>query len=52
MRSIMKIIRRLALVLALTIGASACSTNIMAPDTDDDTPHLPGGNSHNPGGNS
>lgn len=45
----MKTFRRLALVFALTLGAAACTTSIVAPDGDDDTYHLPGSGNHNPG---
>ena len=43
----MKTLRRLTLVFALTMGAVACNTNIMAPDWD--TPqHTPDPNNHTP----
>ena len=51
----MKTIRRFALVLALTLGAAACSTNITGPDweTAEHTPgsgnHTPGSGNHTPG---
>jgi hypothetical protein len=52
----MKTIRRLALVLALTLGAAACSTNIMGPNLDAvETPQTeeiaPDGNNISPDGN-
>ena len=50
----MKTIRRFALVLALTLGAAACSTNITGPDWDvpEHTPdaggHTPDAGGHTP----
>jgi hypothetical protein len=43
----MKTIRRLALVLVLTFGATACSTNIMGPDVETEQ-HNPDPNNHTP----
>ncbi len=43
----MKTIRRFALVLALTLGAAACSTNITGPDLDT-SQHNPSSDGHNP----
>jgi len=43
----MKTICRFALVLALTFGAAACSSNITGPDWDAPE-HNPTSDSHNP----
>jgi len=45
----MKTIRRFALVLALTLGAAACSTNITGPDWEAPE-HMPDGGGHMPDG--
>lgn len=47
----MKTIRRLVLVLALTVGAGACTGSILGPDVHSpgDGSHSPGDGSHSPG---
>ena len=49
----MKTLRRFLLVLALTVGASACNSTILGPDhTPDGGSHTPDGGSHTPDGGS
>ena len=49
----MKTIRRLVLVLTLTIGAAACTSgSILGPHHPDGGSHHPDGGSHHPDGGS
>ena len=47
----MKTLRRLVLVLALTVGAGACSGSILGPDVHNpgDGSYTPDSGNHNPG---
>jgi PTS system glucitol/sorbitol-specific IIC component len=44
----MKSLRRLLLVLALTVGASACNSTLLGPHNPDAGSHNPDAGSHNP----
>ena len=46
----MKTLRRLLLVLVLTVGAGACSGSILGPHNPDGGNHNPDGGNHNPDG--
>lgn len=46
----MKTLRRLFLVAALTVGASACNTSILGPHHPDGGNHHPDGGNHHPDG--
>jgi hypothetical protein len=44
----MKSLRRLLLVLALTVGASACNSTLLGPHNPDAGSHTPDAGSHTP----
>lgn len=48
----MKTLRRLLLVLTLTVGMSACGNSLVGPHVPDGGSHVPDGGSHVPDGGS